>query len=189
MLPCAFRRRLYSWRGNSARFSQVFTNLLDNASKYTAPSGRIDVSATRDGAEAVVSVRDNGLGIPAEKLQSIFDMFNQIDGRPEDSRGGLGVGLSLARGLIEQHGGKLEARSGGLGRGSEFLVRLPLPLRSPDYEKDKTEITICSTPAACRVLVVDDDQDVADSLVMLLRCLGAERPGDLQRRRGVEAPC
>ena len=106
--------------------------------------------------------------------QSIFDIFSQIGCRPEDSLGGLGIGLNLARGLIEQHGGRLEARSGGLGCGSEFMVRLPLLLPSPDDEEDKNEVTICSTPAACRVLVVDDERDVADSLVMLLRCIGAE---------------
>jgi len=160
--------------GDPARLMQVFANLIDNAAKYTAPNGRIDVSATRDGAKAVVSVRDNGVGIPAEKLESIFDMFDQIDCRLEGSSVGLGVGLNLARGLIEQHGGKLEARSGGPGRGSEFLVHLPLLLRSPDHEADKSEVTICSTPAACRVLVVDDNRDVADSFLMLLRCLGAE---------------
>ena len=160
--------------GDPARLVQVFANLIDNAAKYTAANGWIDVSAARYGAEAVVSVRDNGLGIPAEKLESIFDMFSQIGCRPEDSLGGLGIGLNLARGLIEQHGGRLEARSGGLGCGSEFIVRLPLFLRSPDEEEDKNEVTICSTPAACRVLVVDDDRDVADSLILLLRCLGAE---------------
>lgn len=160
--------------GDPARLVQVFANLIDNAAKYTAPNGWIDVSAARYGAEAVVSVRDNGVGIPAEKLDSIFDMFSQIGCRPEDSLGGLGIGLNLARGLIEQHGGRLEARSGGLGCGSEFMVRLPLLRPSPDDEEDKNEVTICSTPAACRVLVVDDDRDVADSLIMLLRCLGAE---------------
>jgi len=160
--------------GDPARLAQVFGNLVDNAAKYTAPNGRIDVSAARYGAEAVVSVRDNGVGIPAEKLESIFDMFSQIGCRTEDSLGGLGIGLNLARGLIEQHGGRLEARSGGLGCGSEFLVRLPLLLASPDDEEDKEEVRICSTPAACRVLVVDDDRDVADSLAMLLRCLGEE---------------
>ncbi len=160
--------------GDSARLAQVFANLLDNAAKYTSLNGRIDVSAERDGAEALVRVRDNGVGIPAEKLESIFEIFNQIDSRFEDSRGGLGVGLNLARGLIAQHGGKLEARSDGPGCGSEFLVRLPLLLQSPDREGEKNEVVICSTPAMCRVLVVDGDRDVADSLLMLLRCLGAE---------------
>jgi PAS domain S-box-containing protein len=160
--------------GDPARLVQVFVNLIDNAAKYTALNGRIEVSAARYDAEAVVSVRDNGAGIPAEKLDSIFDMFSQIGSRPDDSLGGLGIGLNLARGLIEQHGGTLEARSGGLGCGSEFLVRLPLLSPSPDEEEDKNEVAICSTPAACRALVVDDNRDAADSLVMLLRSLGAE---------------
>ncbi|HYA80825.1 MAG TPA: ATP-binding protein [Methylocystis sp.] len=110
--------------GDPARLAQVFANLLDNAVKYTAPNGRIEVGAARRGAEAVVSVRDNGAGIRAERLASVFDMFNQEDG---DYRGGLGMGLNLARRLVEQHGGRLEASSGGLGLGSEFLVYLPSP--------------------------------------------------------------
>lgn len=160
--------------GDPARLAQVFANLIDNAVKYTAPNGRIDVSAARDGLEAVVSVRDNGAGIPADKLDSIFEMFNQLDCRAEGSPGGLGVGLSLARSLTEKHGGKLEARSDGLGCGSEFLIRLPLVMQSRDDGKEGSETTVFSTPAACRVLVVDDDRDVADSLVMLLGCIGAE---------------
>ena len=113
--------------GDPSRLAQVLANLIDNAVKYTAPNGRIDVSAARHGAEAVVSIRDDGAGIRAERLQSIFDMFNGVDCEPGDSRGGLGIGLNLARRLVEQHGGRLEARSDGPGRGSEFLVRLPSP--------------------------------------------------------------
>ena len=115
-------------------------------------------------------------------------MFNQIDCRPEDSPGGLGVGLNLARGLIEQHGGKLEARSGGPAVAANSWSDLPLLIRSPDDEEgQEARSQIGSSPTACRVLVVDDDRDVADSLVMLLRCLGAEARVDLLRRRGIEA--
>lgn len=160
--------------GDPARLMQVFANLLDNAAKYTSPNGRIDVTATGDIAKAVVSVRDSGSGIPNDKLEAIFDLFNQSNCRPHDSRKGLGVGLTLARGLIEQHGGKLEARSGGPGRGSEFLVHLPRLHRAQDHEDGLEAVTNWVSPIVCRVLVVDDDRDVADSLVMFLRYLGAE---------------
>ena len=133
--------------GDPTRLAQVFANLIDNAARHTAQNGLIDVSAARDGAKAVVSVRDNGVGIPAEKLESIFDMFNQVDCWPEGSGGGLGVGLSLSRDLVEQHGGRLEARSCGLGRGSEFLVFLPLLFHSPDDEAPRQG---SATPSAVK---------------------------------------
>jgi len=172
--------------GDPARLVQVFANLLDNAAKYTARNGQIDVSATRDGAKAVVSVRDNGVGIPAERLESIFDLFNQLDRGPGDSQAGLGIGLTLARGLVEQHGGRLEARSGGPERGSEFLVHLPLLLRSLGDGDGKDHVPMPSTPFACRVLVVDDDPDVAESLVMLLSQLGAEARSILSGEAALE---
>lgn len=112
--------------GDSARLVQVFTNLLENAAKFTDLDGLIDVSVTCDDVHAVVSVRDDGPGIPTEKLESIFDLYSQMNCGPGDAPSGLGVGLALARGLVEQHGGKLEARSGTSKCGSEFLVHLPL---------------------------------------------------------------
>ncbi|WP_363352141.1 ATP-binding protein [Methylocystis echinoides] len=159
--------------GDPARLMQVFTNLLDNAAKYAAPHGRIDVTATNDGANVIVSVRDNGVGIPAEKLESIFDLFNQSN-RPRYSQDGLGVGLTLARSLVHQHGGKLEAHSGGPGLGSEFLVCLPLLGGAPNERENRQDVTSWTSPVACRALVVDDDRDVADSLVMFLKSLGVE---------------
>jgi PAS domain S-box-containing protein len=110
--------------GDLVRLAQVIANLLNNAAKYTDPGGRITLAARREGGEAVVSVRDNGSGIPAELLPRLFDMFAQAD--RARAQGGLGIGLALARRLVELHGGRIEARSDGPGQGAEFLVRLPL---------------------------------------------------------------
>src|SRR5205814_9679993 len=108
------------------RLSQVFANLLNNAAKYTERSGRISITASREAGGAVVRVRDNGIGISAEQLPHIFEMFMQVDQSLERGQGGLGVGLSLSKKVVELHGGTLEAHSAGLGQGSEFTVRLPV---------------------------------------------------------------
>lgn len=109
-----------------ARLTQVFVNLLNNAAKYMEPGGQIWFSAEPQGNEVVIAVRDTGVGISPEMLPKVFDCFTQIDGTIEMARGGLGIGLSLVKGWTERHGGSVEARSDGLGQGSEFLVRLPL---------------------------------------------------------------
>ncbi|HEX2223989.1 MAG TPA: ATP-binding protein [Thermoanaerobaculia bacterium] len=114
---------------DAARLSQVFSNLLNNAAKYTEPGGRIWLTAARDGAEAVVRVRDNGIGIPPDRLAQIFEPFIQVDSSLERSQGGLGIGLTLVQRLLELHGGTVMAHSEGLGRGSELVVRLPAPDR------------------------------------------------------------
>jgi signal transduction histidine kinase len=108
------------------RIAQVIANLLNNAAKYTEESGAIALSLVREGAEAVLSVRDNGLGIPPEMLPRVFDMFAQVDSTLQRAQGGLGIGLALARNLVEMHGGRIEARSEGHRQGCEFVVRLPL---------------------------------------------------------------
>lgn len=158
---------------DAVRISQVFVNLLNNAAKYTEPGGRIQLSARRNGDEAVVSVSDTGVGIPAEMLPRVFDLFAQVDRSLGRAKEGVGIGLALVRSLINLHGGRVEARSEGPGRGSEFIVHLPLVKGRPDdAAKEGASMT---TPAISRrVLVVDDNHDVADSLVMLLECLGAE---------------
>jgi len=112
-------------RADAVRLAQVFANLLNNAAKYTDPGGRIWLSAMRDGPHVLVAVRDTGIGISREALPRIFEMFSQADQAVGRSQGGLGIGLSLARGLVELHGGSIEVQSGGPGRGSEFVVRLP----------------------------------------------------------------
>jgi PAS domain S-box-containing protein len=157
------------------RLAQVFLNLLNNAAKYTPQGGHIWLNVERAKGEAVVRVRDSGVGIAAEMLPRIFELFTQVDGSLERSHGGLGIGLSLVRRLVEMHGGTVEARSEGLGRGSEFLVRLPIldqppqeqPVSSGDSEK------IAAAPKR-RILVVDDNRDSATSLGMMLSLMGNE---------------
>jgi len=119
-------------RADAVRLTQVFGNLLNNSCKYTAPGGKITVTAERQGADAVVTVSDTGTGIPPDKLDSIFEMFTQVDRPLERSLGGLGIGLTLVKRLVEMHGGSVEARSAGEGRGSDFVVRLPIATGSAE---------------------------------------------------------
>jgi signal transduction histidine kinase len=111
--------------GDADRLTQVFTNLLSNSAKYTEPGGKVTVTIGREGAWAVVRVRDNGIGIPPEDLHRVFDLFSQVRSHEARADGGLGIGLALVRSLVELHGGTVEAHSDGVGRGSTFTVRLP----------------------------------------------------------------
>ncbi len=111
--------------GDAVRLEQVASNLLENAAKYTDPGGRIEVTLTEARGEALLSVRDTGIGIASDRLEDIFGLFTQVDSSLARSRGGLGIGLTLVRRLLEMHQGRIEARSAGLGQGSEFVVRLP----------------------------------------------------------------
>jgi PAS domain S-box-containing protein len=156
---------------DATRLAQVFANLLTNSAKYTATGGQIWIEAERQGQEAVVAVRDNGVGIAGEDLDSVFDMFRQVDRSLERSQGGLGVGLTLVRRLVELHGGSVQARSEGPGKGSAFVVRLPLA--APESIRAGTGRVSCQ-PAAVRrrVLVVDDNHDSGDTLSMFLRIKG-----------------
>lgn len=160
---------------DQTRLSQALQNLLNNAAKYTEPNGQISLKATVEGAEAVIRVSDTGIGIPAEMLPRIFEMFTQDDRTLERSQGGLGIGLNLVRGLVEMHGGTVEAHSGGRGMGSEFVVRLPV---LEDYVPAALRSSVDSEPAAkeasWRILVVDDNRDAANSLGILLRLAGNE---------------
>ncbi len=124
--------------GDPVRLTQIFANLLNNAAKYTDSGGRIELTAFRNGADAVVTVRDNGIGIPKEMLDSIFDLFTQIDYGSDKSQGGIGIGLALAQGLVQLHGGVLKAKSDGPGKGSEFIARLPLAASQPADAKGAT---------------------------------------------------
>jgi len=149
----------------------VFANLLNNAATYTEKGGHIWLTAERQGSEAIVSVRDTGIGIAAEHLSRLFEMFSQVEPALARSQGGLGIGLALVRGLVELHGGKVEVRSAGPGKGSEFIVHLALvdiPLRPP------AEPERLGPGPQRRILVVDDNQDAADSMVMMLRMMGHE---------------
>src|SRR5262245_29549453 len=161
---------------DAARLAQVLSNLLNNAAKYTDDGGRIDLIVERGNGELALRVRDTGIGIAPEKLPKVFDMFAQVDSANERSRGGLGIGLTLARRLVEMHGGKIEAHSAGLGKGSEFVVRMPA-LVEPLAESARKPAGNFPAQAANRprrILVVDDNVDSADSMAVLLRLNGHE---------------
>ena len=156
------------------RLSQVFVNLLTNAAKYTDRGGRIELAAQREGAELRIMVSDNGIGIPADELDNVFDMFAQVEGAIARSRGGLGIGLTLVKHLTELHGGRVEARSPGPGQGSVFVVTLPLPATGP---APATADPGAVAAVACRplkILVVDDHRDGAESMSALLSMQGHE---------------
>ena len=155
-----------------ARMEQVVVNLLNNAAKYTDTGGLIRMTVNQEGAEAVIRVRDNGVGIAPELLPRIFDLFTQVDGSIGRSYGGLGIGLALARNLVEMQDGRLLAQSGGLGKGSEFTVKLPVVAGTPGQEAKTVLERGVSTGRSLRVLVVEDNVDAADSLSMLLRLYG-----------------
>ncbi len=158
------------------RVAQIFSNLLTNAAKYTDRGGRIRVRAAVDGDDAIVRVQDNGIGIAPELLSQLFEMFSQATSALDRSEGGLGIGLALTRGLVALHGGTIEAKSRGLGMGSEFVVRLPLV----DRARDAVRASPGAPPAASadrsplRILVADDNRDSADGCAMLLEMAGHE---------------
>lgn len=156
------------------RLAQVFLNLLNNAAKYSEPGGRICLTVERQGSDAVVSIKDTGIGIAADKLPSIFEMYAQEDRALDRSEGGLGIGLALVKQLVTMHGGSIEARSDGLDRGSQFIVRLPIDLSAQLKETNHGAPDTTVTPCGLRILIVDDNRDAADSLSMLLRFAGNE---------------
>ena len=161
--------------GDVTRLAQVFSNLLNNAAKYTERGGDIALVVERQGSDVVVTVRDNGVGIPQEMLPEAFAMFTQVDRSLERSQGGLGIGLSLVKTLVEMHGGSVEARSEGHGLGSEFVVRLPVVVvASKQTASPVTDAERTGPASVFRILVVDDNQDSARTLARLLKLLGHE---------------
>ena len=157
--------------GDPTRLAQIVANLLNNAAKYTDRGGQIVLAADREGAEAVVRVRDNGIGLSAEMLPRVFDLFAQADRSLDRSQGGLGIGLTLVRSLVELHDGKVSVESRGPGQGSEFIVRLPAssPTHSTPDPNENASSAVESAYPLPRVLVVDDSQDSAQSLARVLK--------------------
>jgi len=160
--------------GDFARLTQVFANLLSNSAKYTEPGGRIEVTLRRDDADAVVTVKDTGIGIPVESLNLVFDMFSQVQSHKQHAGGGLGIGLALVRSLVEMHHGRVAAQSEGPGRGSLFTVRLPLHQGSvaaapTPGTADHSQV---AKQAPRRILIADDNSDAAESLAGILRSQG-----------------
>ncbi|RYZ06541.1 MAG: hybrid sensor histidine kinase/response regulator [Myxococcales bacterium] len=153
------------------RLSQVLANLLTNAAKYTPRRGQITLRAERRGEEAVVCVEDNGIGLHADSLQRVFDLFSQVDHGFERSTGGLGIGLALVRGLTEMHGGSVRAESDGPGLGSRFVVRLPAVAGAAEELAQITAASVLDAPKR-RILVADDNRDAVELLATMLRLSG-----------------
>lgn len=163
-----------SVHGDAVRLAQVFANLLNNAAKYTDDGGHIEVSARRDGLEAVVSVCDDGIGLASDQLPRLFEMFSQLEQPTARAQGGLGIGLALAKRLAQMHGGTVRAESEGLGCGSCFTVRLPLVAEAAAESPASTRADSPLGFEQQRLLVVDDNRDAADSLALVLETLGAQ---------------
>ena len=161
-----------SIEGDRTRLAQVFANLLHNAAKYTEPGGYITLSLAEEDDQAVVRVRDTGIGLAPESLAAIFDMFVQVDRTLERTQAGLGVGLTLSRQLVTLHGGTIEAKSGGVGKGSEFTVRLPLA--GAALANADPEVRRLRARQSRRILLADDNADFADSLAELFAARGHE---------------
>ena len=160
--------------GDATRLAQVVLNLLTNAAKYTPDGGSIDLYLACAGGMAEIRVRDTGIGIPADALATVFEMFSQLEPALERARGGLGIGLALVRGIVELHDGSIHADSAGAGLGSEFTVRLPLAQGAPCPPAAPSAGGQDAAAAGLRVLVVDDNMDAAHMLVMALQLFGCE---------------
>jgi CheY-like chemotaxis protein len=173
--------------GDPTRLEQIVVNLLVNAAKYTDPGGKIDLAARPEGDEVAISVTDNGRGIPPEQLPRMFELFAQGDRSVERSEGGLGIGLTLVKSLVELHGGVVFARSDGPGSGSQFMVRLPAaPQPINEGAADQPPATSEGERGA-RVLIVDDNVDSAHGLAGLLGLLGHDVAEAFDGAEAIEA--
>jgi len=173
------------------RLTQVVGNLLNNACKFTGKGGHIWLTVEGAGGgnapgETYIRVRDDGIGIAADQLPRIFDMFAQVETSRARSTAGLGIGLTLVRNLVELHGGTVEAHSGGVGQGSEFVVRLPILMETPRIPTRPITTSSTATPTR-RILVVDDNRDAAESLALLLQLMGHETRAVYDGLEAVEA--
>jgi CheY-like chemotaxis protein len=160
--------------GDSSRLEQVVVNLLNNAARYTNTGGHIDLMLERQGDQVVFRICDDGVGIAADVLPQIFDLFVRASPIRDDTQGGLGIGLAVVRDLIALHGGRVEAKSGGLGRGAEFIVHLPCLDGEGHHEAGTSFLESRDDERRARVLVVEDNVDSAEALMMLLEMFGHE---------------
>ena len=158
--------------GDRARLAQVFMNLLSNAAKYTDPGGQIELRVVSESGQAAISIRDNGIGIQPHRLEDVFEMFSQEEPALSRARGGLGIGLSLTRKLVQLHGGTVHASSEGPGKGSLFTVRLPVLAAQPAEPEAPAAVDAMVPQGALRILVADDNADAAETLSMLLEVMG-----------------
>jgi CheY-like chemotaxis protein len=167
------------------RLAQLIGNLLNNACKFTPRGGHIALTVEQVGGVVELRVRDTGIGLAADQLERIFDMFTQVDATLERSQSGLGIGLTLVKTLVEMHGGTVEAHSAGLGQGSEFVIRLPSLADAPETSTEVNHDHVLTT--APRILVVDDNRDSADSLASLLKLTGSKTKTAYDGLEAVEA--
>jgi CheY-like chemotaxis protein len=172
-LSVVVEERGLALEGDLTRLTQIIGNILSNAAKYTDPGGRIELRARRDGAMLEITVRDNGIGIPAELLPTVFELFTQLERPSARAHGGLGIGLALVRKLVELHEGTVSAQSDGPGCGSLFTVRLPLAQSalpaSTNGEVGEGDVV---AGAGRRILIVDDNRDALESLATLMQMAG-----------------
>ncbi len=170
--------------GDATRLAQVVINLLTNAAKYTPDGGLVELHLCAKDGMAEIRVCDSGIGLPASALGTVFDMFSQLEPALERSKGGLGIGLALVRGIVELHGGRIRADSEGIGKGSTFTVHLPL---ADAAVRPQDEVPASAVPVQLRVVVVDDNQDAAETLAMVLESSGCEVVVAHSARQAIEA--
>lgn len=173
-------------QGDATRLTQVVANLLTNGARYTGEQGQVWLRLTHEGNKAILQVRDNGIGLAAHQLLDIFELFVQVDNSTARSKGGLGLGLTLVKRIVEMHGGRVEARSDGLGQGSIFTVHLPTLAAAPEPPPTSTPQSTDSATTR-RILVIDDNADAGFTLAMLLKLKGYEVHTRTSGRSGIEA--
>jgi CheY-like chemotaxis protein/two-component sensor histidine kinase len=162
--------------GDLIRLSQIFSNIINNAAKYTPPGGNIEVCISTCDGKVSIAVKDNGEGIPADKLKSVFDMFTQVDGALERSQGGLGIGLTLVKKLTELHDGTVNVQSDGVDKGTTFIVTLPVLSKVPKLasKPEKAHDVVDATAEKLNVLIADDNQDAAITMGWILEAKGCQ---------------